>query len=712
MPSLAKISPSDSHPLLASQLPSWYPHHSEHSLKSLVIPLPQGFLQYLQEDGVFLPNDTAAVPQLPELDAALLTDDDYRRDEWDRAATAAAGLAAGTAATTAAAGPQPSPSGPLRSGRDGLLSGSPHSSDGADASKDDSDSDSGSEAPDPRVLDWTTRFPQLRSALDAAIASLGGRVVPKLNWSCPTDALWVSPGGSLACRNAEQVVLLLKSSDRVAAHDVTLLTAAAATAAAPDVTPAMGAEGPSAAEAAAETEVCNGPGPAEAEAVVRGTAPRASTQAASSGSASCADRPQPRPQPQAEQQLQHADGGEAGPERRAGDGVDPGGGAAGPGPGSGSGFGSGSGEDLRSRGRGRVPPVGLQPVLVLKKWYNLRPEREFRCFVRGGALVAASQRDVSQTFPALTADVVAEARRRLWAFWRDHMRDSLPLRDYAFDVYVPSDDAATVRLVDINPLTNTTSPLLYDWDELGFGPAAVPSAEALLQRLLQQQRSTGAAGGAEGPGGAAAGAAAAAAAPAAAAGCSGVVDESWMEEAGEGLSALPLPSSAGGLQVRVVQDTSRGAGSVAAAAAEAQPGGGGGGLAGLMGPMLLGSRAALAMPYDMLGIADSVDKLIEAMQQQHRKHQQNKRRRQRGGGGGGAAAGSQDSEDDDDGGGDELSCSGGSDDEEDGGEGERAAAARGAVLPVGCGIGGGCDAGPSAAQAAAMLDIVGGEEGL
>jgi len=30
-------------------------------------------------------------------------------------------------------------------------------------------------------------------------------VVPKLNWSCPSDATWVNPLSSLACANADQV---------------------------------------------------------------------------------------------------------------------------------------------------------------------------------------------------------------------------------------------------------------------------------------------------------------------------------------------------------------------------------------------------------------------------------------------------------------------------------------------------------------------------
>ena len=42
-------------------------------------------------------------------------------------------------------------------------------------------------------------------------------------------------------------------------------------------------------------------------------------------------------------------------------------------------------------------------VLALRRWSNLRPEREFRCFVRGGDIVGACQRDVSQYFPQLVS---------------------------------------------------------------------------------------------------------------------------------------------------------------------------------------------------------------------------------------------------------------------------------------------------------------------
>ena len=45
----------------------------------------------------------------------------------------------------------------------------------------------------------------LAAVVDAAIASLGGRVLPKLNWSAPVDAAWLVPNNCIACENADEV---------------------------------------------------------------------------------------------------------------------------------------------------------------------------------------------------------------------------------------------------------------------------------------------------------------------------------------------------------------------------------------------------------------------------------------------------------------------------------------------------------------------------
>lgn len=71
---------------------------------------------------------------------------------------------------------------------------------------------------------------------------------------------------------------------------------------------------------------------------------------------------------------------------------------------------------------------GVQPVLVLRKHYDLRPEREFRCFVSGRAVVAVSQRDPSQHFPQLSEDV-PRIRSLLEAFHARHVQGKFPLTD-------------------------------------------------------------------------------------------------------------------------------------------------------------------------------------------------------------------------------------------------------------------------------------------
>ena len=41
--------------------------------------------------------------------------------------------------------------------------------------------------------------------INAAIDRLGGAVSPKMNWSCPKDAVWVSTGNTHRCTNADEV---------------------------------------------------------------------------------------------------------------------------------------------------------------------------------------------------------------------------------------------------------------------------------------------------------------------------------------------------------------------------------------------------------------------------------------------------------------------------------------------------------------------------
>ena len=64
----------------------------------------------------------------------------------------------------------------------------------------DSESDSGdeneAEAPS---------FPEFNSQIEEALATLGGAVFVKLNWSAPRDAAWMGVGHSLKCESLTQI---------------------------------------------------------------------------------------------------------------------------------------------------------------------------------------------------------------------------------------------------------------------------------------------------------------------------------------------------------------------------------------------------------------------------------------------------------------------------------------------------------------------------
>jgi hypothetical protein len=69
----------------------------------------------------------------------------------------------------------------------------------AKSDSDDDNTSTSSAAPPPAGLAEFSR------SIDAAIARLGGKALPKLDWSAPLDAAWLRPGGSLDCSNADEV---------------------------------------------------------------------------------------------------------------------------------------------------------------------------------------------------------------------------------------------------------------------------------------------------------------------------------------------------------------------------------------------------------------------------------------------------------------------------------------------------------------------------
>ncbi len=141
-------------------------------IRSRIIPLSPEFVEYIREDGIILADDEDGGGTSPG------------DDEWH--------------STTPSDGPQPRiPS--------------------ADDDDDDTDSDEEDEPPRPPP---NQRFPELHQTIKDKIAELGGAVAPKLNWSAPKDATWISPHqNTIKCTSPNDVYLLLKSSNFIT-HDL------------------------------------------------------------------------------------------------------------------------------------------------------------------------------------------------------------------------------------------------------------------------------------------------------------------------------------------------------------------------------------------------------------------------------------------------------------------------------------------------------------
>ena len=146
--------------ILACQFHSWYaiPDLQRQSIKSIIIDLPQDFVDYLASDGVILP--PCAQDDVPKTVFSTLGGNDEVSDF------------------------------------DYTVSG------------------------DPEVVDVTPEpnenrpdFPALDQQLRAAVTELGGEIFCKTNWSAPVDAAWIN-ANSLKCHRTADIYLLLKSSDR------------------------------------------------------------------------------------------------------------------------------------------------------------------------------------------------------------------------------------------------------------------------------------------------------------------------------------------------------------------------------------------------------------------------------------------------------------------------------------------------------------------
>jgi len=236
------------------------------------------------------------------------------------------------------------------------------------SSTDDQDDDGEDE-------DVSARWRDVHDNIKATIAELGGKVVPKLNWSAPKDATWISATNSLECRTPNDIYLLLKSSDFVT-HDL---------------------------EHAFDD--CDPDGEQESNDVA---------------------------------------------------------------------------EDIKN----------IPYVLALRKWVQLNPSVEFRCFVRRRQLVGICQRDLNH-FDFLFK-MREDLRDLIQEFFDKKVRDSFPDESFTFDVYIPPPHNK-VWIVDFNPWAIRTDPLLFSWLDLLTmkDPKKAPTMEDVVRLPLNGHAASG-----------------------------------------------------------------------------------------------------------------------------------------------------------------------------------------------------------------------------
>ncbi|KAH8877695.1 Cell division cycle protein 123 like [Schistosoma japonicum] len=70
-----------------------------------------------------------------------------------------------------------------------------------------------------------------------------------------------------------------------------------------------------------------------------------------------------------------------------------------------------------------------KPILVLRKWYDFRPEGEFRCFIKSKLLIAICQRKCDAYFKSIE-EHIEDIRHDLMEFFNKKIKNRFHLEDY------------------------------------------------------------------------------------------------------------------------------------------------------------------------------------------------------------------------------------------------------------------------------------------
>eukprot|EP01004_Peranema_trichophorum_P006285 NODE_5108_length_1066_cov_35.679745_g4552_i0.p1 GENE.NODE_5108_length_1066_cov_35.679745_g4552_i0~~NODE_5108_length_1066_cov_35.679745_g4552_i0.p1 ORF type:complete len:312 (-),score=62.04 NODE_5108_length_1066_cov_35.679745_g4552_i0:66-1001(-) len=112
----------------------------------------------------------------------------------------------------------------------------------------------------------------------------------------------------------------------------------------------------------------------------------------------------------------------------------------------------------------------VQPAVILRKWYEMEPSMEFRCFVVEGSLVAISQKNCREKYSHLLEQKLI-LKEHIFDFWKSHIQSSFPLLEYTFDVYLQKKKVITNKIYRVFLVSfgvfglEDESPCLYEWSD-------------------------------------------------------------------------------------------------------------------------------------------------------------------------------------------------------------------------------------------------------
>lgn len=113
-----------------------------------------------------------------------------------------------------------------------------------------------------------------------------------------------------------------------------------------------------------------------------------------------------------------------------------------------------------------LPICSIHVEIVLKPWYNIKPDLEFRCFVSSSDLVGVCLRNNNQQY-SVSLDEKSNFESVLTNFFIDHFCLNFPLSSFTYDICLVS-NCSIVKLLDCNPWGDTSNSLSFDWTELNM----------------------------------------------------------------------------------------------------------------------------------------------------------------------------------------------------------------------------------------------------